>query len=107
MSDMNTARRAAAKAAERAHQKARLLASEEIDAKLSPSDATWLAVHLRGCAASSVYAGHIAAQGRHRRQCVEIVVEQFRVAVRQCQQPISGGSVLDRRGGEERRRGVG
>jgi hypothetical protein len=48
---MNTARRAAAKAAERAHQKARLLASEEIDAKLSPSDATWLAVHLRGCAA--------------------------------------------------------
>jgi hypothetical protein len=47
VSDMDAARRAA----ERAHQKARLLASEEIDAKLSPADAAWLAVHLRGCAA--------------------------------------------------------
>lgn len=45
MSDMDAARRTA----ERAHQKARLLASEEIDAKLSPADAAWLAAHLRGC----------------------------------------------------------
>lgn len=47
MSDMDAAQRAA----EKAHQKARLLASEQIDEELSPLDAAWLTAHLRGCAA--------------------------------------------------------
>jgi hypothetical protein len=35
--------------AERAHEKARMLASEAIDAELEPADATWLADHLGRC----------------------------------------------------------
>ena len=42
--------RAAMGAAERAHEKARLLAAEAIDVDLRPADAAWLSEHLSGCA---------------------------------------------------------
>jgi hypothetical protein len=51
MTDMSRgARRAAAKAAERAHKNARALASLAIDSRLGPADAAWLDKHLIGCA---------------------------------------------------------
>ena len=37
------------KASERAHEKARMLASDAIDAELAPADAAWLDGHLAGC----------------------------------------------------------
>ena len=42
--------RAAMRAAERAHEKARMRAAEEIDVDLQPADAAWLSEHLSGCA---------------------------------------------------------
>ena len=42
--------RAAMRAAERAHDKARLLAAEAIDVDLGPAEAAWLSEHLDGCA---------------------------------------------------------
>ena len=49
--DQSAAAKAAARAVARAHERARLLASYELDEQLSPADTIWLAVHLRGCAA--------------------------------------------------------
>jgi hypothetical protein len=46
MSDIDPA---ALRAAEQAHEKARMLASEAIDVELTPADATWLAEHQGGC----------------------------------------------------------
>ena len=42
--------RAAMRAAERAHEKARMRAAEAIDVDLQPADAAWLSEHLSGCA---------------------------------------------------------
>ena len=42
--------RAAIRAAERTHEKARMRAAEAIDVDLQPADAAWLSEHLSGCA---------------------------------------------------------
>ena len=54
---MNEMDRVALRRAEQAHEKARVLASEAIDAELSPADATWLAAHLSGCEECTLVAG--------------------------------------------------
>ena len=48
---MSVRDRAAMRAAERAHERALALASDAIDMELASADASWLAEHLRGCAA--------------------------------------------------------